>query len=52
MTDKIFYHEMPKSCGDHKWSEPPADWDRSQDFTPTCLKCGMSFIAYTFMEMP
>ena len=49
----LFYHAHPKvgAC-DHEWSEPPPDWDRSQDFVPTCEKCGMSFIAYTFMECP
>lgn len=51
--DKLYYHETPKygTC-EHEWSDPPPDWPRDQDYVPTCNKCGMSFIAHIFAEMP
>jgi hypothetical protein len=54
MADEpLYYHQMPKvGVCDHEWSEPPPDWDRKQDYVPTCNKCGMSVIAHAFMEMP
>lgn len=49
----VFYHEHQKvGVCDHRWQEAPPDWDRSQDFVPVCEKCGMSFTAHIFMEMP
>ena len=46
-TGEIFVHKMAKvdpHC-EHEWPQPVTDMD-------CCLKCGLSFVAYTFTECP
>ena len=41
----IMYHQMPKV------GECEHEWDRQND-PQHCVKCGLSFTAHAFMEMP